>query len=183
MIRRPPRSTLFPYTTLFRSPRPWRADPLGASHTRPQLGRHDQPLSPRPPRRLQRALPGPRKILRSEEHTSELQSRLHLVCRLLLEKKKKTQQERSLYYKDTPSIVFLACLLHPFLFFFFLMIRRPPRSTLFPYTTLFRSPRPWRADPLGASHTRPQLGRHDQPLSPRPPRRLQRALPGPRKIL
>src|SRR2546422_413773 len=56
---------------------------------------------------------------RSEEHTSELQSRLHLVCRLLLEKKKNI----SLFY-----------------FFFFLMIRRPPRSTLFPYTTLFRSP-------------------------------------------
>src|SRR5216684_3199345 len=53
---------------------------------------------------------------RSEEHTSELQSRLHLVCRLLLEKKN--------------SYLFL---------FFFLMIRRPPRSTLFPYTTLFRS--------------------------------------------
>ena len=58
--------------------------------------------------------------LRSEEHTSELQSRINLVCRLLLEKKKKT----SLSEKK---------------FVFFLMIRRPPRSTLFPYTTLFRS--------------------------------------------
>src|SRR5256884_121478 len=58
---------------------------------------------------------------RSEEHTSELQSRLHLVCRLLLEKK-----------KDTISVNLI-------IFFFFLMIRRPPRSTLFPYTTLFRS--------------------------------------------
>src|SRR2546429_6942623 len=66
MIRRPPRSTLFPYTTLFRS-RP--LEPPGGC----------TPKTPRPGR------PAPR---RSEEHTSELQSRLHLVCRLLLEKKK-----------------------------------------------------------------------------------------------
>src|SRR5215216_7687100 len=65
MIRRPPRSTLFPYTTLFRSPA-WRARPLAS----PSTGR-------RTPSR------------RSEEHTSELQSPDHLVCRLLLEKKKK----------------------------------------------------------------------------------------------
>src|SRR6266436_8927059 len=64
MIRRPPRSTLFPYTTLFRSKRCPRAGPPAAL-----------PRTTRPP-------------LRSEEHTSELQSRLHLVCRLLLEKKK-----------------------------------------------------------------------------------------------
>src|SRR5687768_3658236 len=64
---------------------------------------------------------------RSEEHTSELQSRLHLVCRLLLEKKKKKKK-------------FLIIYIILFLFFFFLMIPRPPRSTLFPYTTLFRSP-------------------------------------------
>src|SRR5216684_8205983 len=64
MIRRPPRSTLFPYTTLFRSPR--------ARCCAPPC-----PPTGRPARR------------RSEEHTSELQSRLHLVCRLLLEKKKK----------------------------------------------------------------------------------------------
>src|SRR2546429_4936824 len=63
MIRRPPRSTLFPYTTLFRSCL-WRR----ITHA---LGR-----------------PSVRHCLRSEEHTSELQSRLHLVCRLLLEKKK-----------------------------------------------------------------------------------------------
>src|SRR2546422_1772769 len=67
MIRRPPRSTLFPYTTLFRSNRTG----LRSSST----GR-----SPR--------LPTTNPTLRSEEHTSELQSRLHLVCRLLLEKKK-----------------------------------------------------------------------------------------------
>src|SRR2546422_7361798 len=69
MIRRPPRSTLFPYTTLFRSP-----DPLGGHYGRvPGSGGG--------------VLDG-RMTERSEEHTSELQSRLHLVCRLLLEKKK-----------------------------------------------------------------------------------------------
>src|SRR2546422_8071041 len=70
MIRRPPRSTLFPYTTLFRSQeRAQMAPPSVAA-----LG----------------AVPG-RAAARSEEHTSELQSRLHLVCRLLLEKKKKSR--------------------------------------------------------------------------------------------
>src|SRR2546421_344972 len=72
---------------------------------------------------------------RSEEHTSELQSRSDLVCRLLLEKKKKKRAEEQCYYmlfqSDTLSLLVI--------FFFFLMIRRPPRSTLFPYTTLFRS--------------------------------------------
>src|SRR5437870_9515639 len=72
MIRRPPRSTLFPYTTLFRS---W---PIGGACFKPPI-------------------PGARwascssRTARSEEHTSELQSRGHLVCRLLLEKKKKEQ--------------------------------------------------------------------------------------------
>src|SRR2546422_2059845 len=92
MIRRPPRSTLFPYTTLFRSeipdanPRPLQVlkDSDGAACGRRRFtdGR-DRPgmLLMRPVREVQ---PG-----RSEEHTSELQSRLHLVCRLLLEKKKK----------------------------------------------------------------------------------------------
>src|SRR3712207_3418073 len=64
-------------------------------------------------------------VIRSEEHTSELQSRQYLVCRLLLEKKKKIYT----YHIYITS----------FCYFFFLMIRRPPRSTLFPYTTLFRS--------------------------------------------
>src|SRR2546422_3299589 len=79
MIRRPPRSTLFPYTTLFRS---WQAMRL-----RTGLPRGDAWL----PRRLESvvALRDLEKMGRSEEHTSELQSRLHLVCRLLLEKKKK----------------------------------------------------------------------------------------------
>src|SRR6266851_6037344 len=81
MIRRPPRSTLFPYTTLFRSPgRPGsgvrrRAGPADA------VARADH----------RRAEPLPRRPGRSEEHTSELQSHHDLVCRLLLEKKKKNQ--------------------------------------------------------------------------------------------
>src|SRR5437764_10480666 len=72
MIRRPPRSTLFPYTTLFR-PRPVRSPP-------PRSG------PPAPPRRPLGA--------RSEEHTSELQSPMYLVCRLLLEKKKKKNKKK-----------------------------------------------------------------------------------------
>src|SRR5256885_12450578 len=76
MIRRPPRSTLFPYTTLFRSP-------AGGGQPRPAPGSRAA------------ARPGPRAAARrSEEHTSELQSPCNLVCRLLLEKKKK-KQERS----------------------------------------------------------------------------------------
>src|SRR2546426_2495964 len=74
MIRRPPRSTLFPYTTLFRSDRPLRA--LRRQRRQPRRRRY-QPARRRRRRR------------RSEEHTSELQSPCNLVCRLLLEKKKK----------------------------------------------------------------------------------------------
>src|SRR2546425_9402216 len=80
MIRRPPRSTLFPYTTLFRSRRLRRAAP-----------RARRPL-PRRPRR--RAGPATRRRGRSEEHTSELQSLAYLVCRLLLEKKKRHHKLR-----------------------------------------------------------------------------------------
>src|SRR5207253_4739255 len=76
MIRPPPRSTLFPYTTLFRSHVPG----LGA-HQAAHHGHHVRA----PSRALRAHVSG----LRSEEHTSELQSRGHLVCRLLLEKKKK----------------------------------------------------------------------------------------------
>src|SRR5256885_11130578 len=89
MIRRPPRSTLFPYTTLFRSLRA---------------------LRPYPPRRLRGSdttestalVSKPRSLRRSEEHTSELQSPCNLVCRLLLEKKKKSKHlfERV----ETPTI-------------------------------------------------------------------------------
>src|SRR2546422_6598843 len=90
MIRRPPRSTLFPYTTLFRSPATLAVLPLviaGDSSFQPlsrglaELLTTDLALI-RTLRLLER--------LRSEEHTSELQSRLHLVCRLLLEKKKRS---------------------------------------------------------------------------------------------
>src|SRR5215813_10533813 len=138
MIRRPPRSTLFPYTTLFR-PR----DRASSRHRPWRRGRRRQ------------------RSARSEEHTSELQSRPHLVCRLLLEKKKTATIFMARVEKKSVIDPFLggagfgadrgrqlglsflaaACPV----FFFFLMIRRPPRSTLFPYTTLFRSrpqPRP-----------------------------------------
>src|SRR2546430_8900309 len=83
MIRRPPRSTLFPYTTLFRS--------LRDAHAVCRVGCHGP--SPRcgPCPRPARLLPAVRRALRSEEHTSELQSQSNLVCRLLLEKKKKTE--------------------------------------------------------------------------------------------
>src|SRR3712207_8528707 len=88
MIRRPPRSTLFPYTTLFRSREHGRRA-RGARLAR-RDGRHGGRARPRRgPRSLAgdpRAQPG---VDRSEEHTSELQSRQYLVCRLLLEKKKK----------------------------------------------------------------------------------------------
>src|SRR2546422_6276580 len=86
MIRRPPRSTLFPYTTLFRSVEPQGLDgnvALVVVH-----GDDDVELAPARPR--EERVGGKRADHgRSEEHTSELQSRLHLVCRLLLEKKKK----------------------------------------------------------------------------------------------
>src|SRR6266536_5519539 len=75
MIRRPPRSTLFPYTTLFRSPNA-RLGPVAPGMTAPSL-RH----------------------WRSEEHTSELQSRVDLVCRLLLEKKKKNKEKKLAHKK------------------------------------------------------------------------------------
>src|SRR6516162_7884106 len=127
MIRRPPRSTLFPYTTLFRSPQD------------------------RCPQREEEHPGGTRARRRSEEHTSELQSPCNLVCRLLLEKKKRnliscvnlrltrltTSPRTYRLLRSCASSTSLTSF--PPFFFFFLMIRRPPRSTLFPYTTLFRS--------------------------------------------
>src|SRR5712664_3751155 len=131
MIRRPPRSTLFPYTTLFRSDarRRWtarvRAD--GTVISADSRGR-------------------------SEEHTSELQSRSDLVCRLLLEKKNNRRGLRRVRQEYSQSLgarrgsarrlsfdshVWQHPLCLGELFFFF-MIRRQPRPTLFPYTTLFR---------------------------------------------
>src|SRR2546422_1856064 len=95
MIRRPPRSTLFPYTTLFRSPAA-SARSCSTTETSGQaMANHVSTSTPGSrcattvtPSRLPRQLPKSTET-RSEEHTSELQSRLHLVCRLLLEKKKK----------------------------------------------------------------------------------------------
>src|SRR5258708_20346951 len=88
MIRRPPRSTLFPYTTLFRSLLRDRRERRARAHPRPharlQRARRERLDGARP-----RARAPPRSTgARSEEHTSELQSPDHLVCRLLLEKKK-----------------------------------------------------------------------------------------------
>src|SRR5258705_6957565 len=92
MIRRPPRSTLFPYTTLFRSP-------LGAEQALLVQGLGD--LSVRQiVRQLSYPLDGLGRIARSEEHTSELQSLRHLVCRLLLEKKKKAPEPPSTHYRQ-----------------------------------------------------------------------------------
>src|SRR2546422_4618902 len=85
MIRRPPRSTLFPYTTLFRS-RVGRG--LRVRRARQQLQR--VPVERDHVRERRQSA----THLRSEEHTSELQSRLHLVCRLLLEKKKESRSDR-----------------------------------------------------------------------------------------
>src|SRR2546422_7358390 len=91
MIRRPPRSTLFPYTTLFRSP--IAVEPAAAAPD-PGRARREGEREHVVARRVldQEARAGRRRVERaegrSEEHTSELQSRLHLVCRLLLEKKK-----------------------------------------------------------------------------------------------
>src|SRR3712207_7964655 len=99
MIRRPPRSTLFPYPTLFRSAQRHRPQPAVQQM---RLGVEDRPpdrdtalAGPQPPaERPDRGLRGAVHVedfARSEEHTSELQSRQYLVCRLLLEKKKKTR--------------------------------------------------------------------------------------------
>src|SRR2546422_3011841 len=96
MIRRPPRSTLFPYTTLFRSRqvspqyRKWLRRPsytvaIGTDRTR----------KPWTSASSRNAASKSYRASRSEEHTSELQSRLHLVCRLLLEKKKQPEREKA----------------------------------------------------------------------------------------
>src|SRR6266571_2515395 len=122
MIRRPPRSTLFPYTTLFRSDgrRLLDGQRCDAGEQRPDV--------------------------RSEEHTSELQSHVNLVCRLLLEKKKSNIStnkynlisgvDRCIYLNAMKKTTITS--INRQTIIFFLMIRRPPRSTLFPYTTLFR---------------------------------------------
>src|SRR5215467_6102602 len=137
MIRRPPRSTLFPYTTLFRSIDRRLIEDPAVQHQRQAVD----------------ALCGlrvHRLVDRSEEHTSELQSPCNIVCRLRLEKKKtpatevaagRGQKVRRFSYRAGMSSRRRGAQLasaRPTVFFF-LMIRRPPRSTLFPYTTLFRS--------------------------------------------
>src|SRR3712207_7638278 len=99
MIRRPPRSTLFPYTTLFRSPRHAHRALLGArlavGHARERGRLLERAVAVVPVEVVVGRVVGDEEVgpavvvVRSEEHTSELQSRQYLVCRLLLEKKKK----------------------------------------------------------------------------------------------
>src|SRR5690242_21594990 len=102
MIRRPPRSTLFPYTTLFRSQRGVQQRGMDAEPVRradglrqPHLGEQVAPVPPQRAEALERrsVLVACRGGPRSEEHTSELQSHVNLVCRLLLEKKKKKKNK------------------------------------------------------------------------------------------
>src|SRR2546422_8054765 len=100
MIRRPPRSTLFPYTTLFRSriARRLHAIPPFLHFHDHGLDRDDRVIDQQAERENERAQRDAVEIpagQRSEEHTSELQSRLHLVCRLLLEKKKNVTNSKS----------------------------------------------------------------------------------------
>src|SRR5438093_5241704 len=100
MLPRPPRSTLFPYTTLFRSPAP------PSAPASPTWGRGFRGSSPC------RASPGATGNFlenRSEEHTSELQSLTNLVCRLLLEKKKKKKNQRRDIENDCQVIRTLVC--------------------------------------------------------------------------
>src|SRR3712207_7680324 len=99
MIRRPPRSTLFPYTTLFRSIRPFRVDmPEEAlADLRRRIAATNWPDKETVADQSQGV---PLAVMRSEEHTSELQSRQYLVCRLLLEKKKLIHLLPSLSYHD-----------------------------------------------------------------------------------
>src|SRR5258707_8073407 len=99
MIRRPPRSTLFPYTTLFRSAHPAQFDRMAGAQSAMEERRNATQQHGRRDRMLQ--LGGRRGVAqagaiqaRSEEHTSELQSRQYLVCRLLLEKKKNMTDRR-----------------------------------------------------------------------------------------
>src|SRR5690348_18050248 len=99
MIRRPPRSTLFPYTTLFRSvsvsaSTPTRCHPAFLNIRSTSTSRS---------RGCRRSTIGCRESMRSEEHTSELQSPVHLVCRLLLEKKKKHNKNTS-YINNTRNM-------------------------------------------------------------------------------
>src|SRR3712207_8082441 len=100
MIRRPPRSTLFPYTTLFRSKN--KQPGLAATAADWQILAQKGDVGPTGPAGAtgpqgDAGPMGPQGAQRSEEHTSELQSRQYLVCRLLLEKKKKIEEYKQLY--------------------------------------------------------------------------------------
>src|SRR6266571_2979438 len=116
MLPRPPRSTLFPYTTLFRS----RPGARAGCRTRACGARRGAPAS-----------------WRSEEHTSELQSHVNLVCRLLLEKKIAREEQLPLPRIPDGERPLAVEVPHAVLFFF-LIQRHPARSPLFPYTKLFR---------------------------------------------
>src|SRR2546427_1500066 len=100
MIRRPPRSTLFPYTTLFRSHHDGRKNPEDHQHQE-QFDKSEPRLSEFAICDLRFAI----QNLRSEEHTSELQSQSNLVCRLLLEKKKKTEKDEAERRLGQPTAV------------------------------------------------------------------------------
>src|SRR2546427_5622650 len=100
MIRRPPRSTLFPYTTLFRSHYPLPTTPLGAPESQRDSNQSAQGCEERATLgQMNNGAVNPERVAsiphRSEEHTSELQSQSNLVCRLLLEKKKTKQKPTS----------------------------------------------------------------------------------------
>src|SRR5688572_32129860 len=97
MIRRPPRSTLFPYTTLFRS----RHDQVHSFRRRRADARATRLRLQPQQARQQSVAEIPQQHQRSEEHTSELQSQSNLVCRLLLEKKKKKKQKKKTQNKTT----------------------------------------------------------------------------------
>src|SRR6266478_5027115 len=146
MIRRPPRSTLFPYTTLFRSDR-------RSHHLQPRLAGHGGRT-----RRLDRKS--------TRLNSSHSQISYAVFC---LKKKNKTKPDINyvLRLKSQPaaailrwnldSIITQVTLYYCYFIFFFLMIRRPPRSTLFPYTTLFRS-LDERVDRIAAIEQNPLVG-------------------------
>src|SRR5687767_15576178 len=102
MIRRPPRSTLFPYTTLFRSGRAALATLAGENA---DLLTADPEVERSPHTFYDRVIEIDLSKLRSEEHTSELQSLAYLVCRLLLEKKKQRKTKMLLSYEHTRNII------------------------------------------------------------------------------
>src|SRR6266581_3158587 len=136
MIRRPPRSTLFPYTTLFRS----RHHHRGALRDHP--GRYHRRYRDRKSTRLNSSHPS---ISYAVFCLKKKKKRRKITIKKKKIKKKKNK--KIIFFLNIfSSILFIFILfffffffIYYFLFFFFLMIRRPPRSTLFPYTTLFRS--------------------------------------------